>query len=173
MAGLSEDILNKVSNKPLNNNAPLPQAKFYAGLQYLGLVLLLVGFSGPWYYGALGKSADFGWQPVWGFLEGILYINVFIGVGVLNCLCYTEFLWRRGRPVLEAILKWVGAFLVLVIVVPLVMWSLFDQTGRAAQPLQPIDSLGWGLWTALAGLLIQLVALRLRIRTLQRHQPAS
>jgi hypothetical protein len=167
VASLSEDILKTpASSKP-------PQDKLYASLQYLGLVLLLMGFSGPWYYGALGKSADFGWQPVWGFLEGILYINVFIIVAVLNCLSYTELLWRRGRPVLEAILKWVGAFLVLVIVVPLVAWSLFDQTGRTAQPVQSVDSLGWGLWTALAGLLIQLTALRLRIRALQRYQPTS
>lgn len=76
---------------------------------------------------------------------------------------------RRGRPVLEGILKWVGSFLLLVIGVPLVVWLPFDQTQRSHQPQLVVDSLGWGLWVTLVGVICQVVALRLRIYLLRKY----
>ncbi len=139
---------------------------YYQILQYFGLALIVVGFAGPWYYGPLGKSSDFGWQPVWGFISGLIYINAFILLSVVHCEAYAELTYKQGRPVLEGILKWIGFFLLLVVVVPLAVWLLFDQTGRNRQPQQPLDSFGWGVWVALAGLIIQVIALRLRIHNL-------
>jgi len=140
--------------------------RYYRILQYFGLALIVVGFAGPWYYGPLGKSSDFGWQPIWGFLSGLIYLNVFILLSVVHCESYAELGYRQGRPMLQGILRWIGFLLLLVVVVPLAVWLLFDQTGRSQQPQQPLDSFGWGVWLTLAGLIIQVIALRLRIRNL-------
>lgn len=154
------------------NNSLLKSKRGLDALQWLGTLLLVIGFAGPWYYGPLGKTSDFGWQPIWGFLTGLLYINGFLLLSIVNCFCYAEFTIRRNRPVLEGILKWMGFFFLLLIIVPLVVWLLFDQTQRSHTPQTTINSLGWGVWVSLAGLIVQVIALRLQIFRIT-HQAKS
>ncbi len=131
------------------------------GLWWASWLLVLAGFFGPWLYGPLGKSSDFGWQPVWGLLLRLVPANLFIILAVINCFCYVELTLRRGVPPLIGILRWVGGFFGLLIL-PL-LWFVFDQTGRGSIALHPDGTLGWGAWLALVGLILQVVALRLTI----------
>ncbi len=147
--------------------------KIYLILQGLGLGLLVAGFGGPWIYGPLGKSSDWGWLPVWGMLLSFLTANVVGLIALTSCVSYIELIYRLGRPPLEAVLKWVGGFFGLIVVVPLAVWLVFDQTSRNPQPQFTDGTIGWGAWVALLGLIIQVVALRLRIQQLKKGQTGS
>src|SRR5215212_593289 len=81
------------------------------GLKIIGGLLLLAGFAGPWVYGPIGKSADWGWQPVWGMLLSFWGINLVILFSAISCYSYIELYYRLGRPPLSALLKWIGGFL--------------------------------------------------------------
>jgi hypothetical protein len=137
-------------------------------LKVIGLVLLVVGFGGPWVYGPIGKSNDWGWQPVWGMLLSFWGLNLVIIFAAISCYCYVELYYRLGRPPLSALLKWVGGFLVLVIGLPLAAWTIVDQSGRGPNQLNPDGSLGWGVWVALVGLVALVVGLRLQINYIRK-----
>ncbi len=130
------------------------------------MVLLVAGFVGRWVYGPLGKSADFGWQPVWGLLLGIIPANLFILLAIPNCFSYVELVYRRGQPVLTGILKWMGGFFLLM-ALPLT-WLVFDQTERRTTVLYADGTLGWGTWVALSGLILQVVGLRIEIELIKK-----
>ncbi|MEI7556989.1 hypothetical protein [Candidatus Chlorohelix sp.] len=138
-------------------------ARLYLTLQWLSFLMLVVGFAGPWQYGTLGKTQDFGWQPVWALLLNFLGLNLFIICSVANCFSYLELSYRQGKKILREALKWVGAFLFLLVAVPLLAWLPFNQTQRSATPLFSETTYGWGIWVALVALLVQVGALRLRI----------
>ena len=133
------------------------------GLQGVGTLLLVIGFAGPWLYGPLGKSQDWGWQPVWGLLLSIVALNIFALVGLGSCFSYVELAYRRGEPPLRAVLQWIGGFVGLVVLLPLVVWSVFDLIGSSPRPQQADGTLGWGVWVAVIGLLVQISGLRLLI----------
>jgi hypothetical protein len=151
-----------------NRSANPALTRLYYLLYWLGWALLIAGFSGRWVYGPLGKSADFGWQPVWGLLLYFLPANLFALASAASCVSYLELTWRRGRPVLGGLLGWIGVF-ILLLALPLV-WFLFDQTERGRVSLYPEGTLGWGAWVALLGLAMQVAALRLRIYILQNRK---
>jgi hypothetical protein len=138
-------------------------ARFYLVLQWLSFLLLVAGFAGPWQYGPLGKTPDFGWQPVWALLLNFLGLNLFIICSVANCFSYLELSYRQGKTVLREVIKWVGAFLFLIVAVPLLAWLPFNQTQRSTTPLFNETTYGWGMWVTLIGLVVQVGALRLRI----------
>ncbi|MBN9391967.1 MAG: hypothetical protein J0I20_28280 [Chloroflexi bacterium] len=146
-----------------NAAAPIPFI-----LKVLGLILLVVGFAGPWVYGPIGKSNDWGWQPVWGMLLSFWGLNLVIIFAAISCFCYVELYYRLGRPPLSALLKWIGGFLGLVIVLPLLAWTIVDQSGRSPNRLNPDGSLGWGVWLALVGLVALVVGLRLQINQVRK-----
>ncbi len=139
-------------------------------LPRLPLLLIVAGFAGPWLYGPLGKTQDHGWQPIWGLLLNFIALNVFIVASTANCLSYLEMYMRLGKPVLEGALRWIGAFLGLVVLVPLVVWLIFDQTQRSPTALVTDGTFGWGMWLALAGLILQIIALRWRIQIIKKEQ---
>ncbi len=142
-------------------------------LNILGMALLVVGFGGPWIYGPLGRTTDWGWLPVWGMLLSFLTANL-VGLGALaSCVSYIELVYRLGRPPLSGILRWLGGFFGLMIVVPLVVWLIFDQTWRQATPQTNDGALGWGVWVALLGLIIQVTALRLRIQQIKQEKQSQ
>jgi hypothetical protein len=157
---------NNKLNSPVSEGGTIITLK---SLNWLGLTLLVVGFAGPWTYGPLGKSSDWGWLPVWGILFSLISANLFILFGFASCVSYLELIYRLGRPPLEGILKWLGGFLLLIVVVPLVVWLPFDQTNRSPTPQVGDGSLGWGTWVALAGLIINVVALRLQIQQVKKQ----
>lgn len=147
-----------MSSKP----APNPTlARLYLLLNLVGWILLIAGFGGRWIYGPLGKSPDFGWQPIWGFLLYFLPANLFALASAASCVSYLELTWRRGLPVLGGLLRWLGVF-VLLLALPL-FWFIFDQTERGRTALHPDGTLGWGVWVTLLGLIFQVASLRLRI----------
>ncbi len=169
--GLEKEI--ELNEKRTLKTSGLPTSgtdRLYLALQPVGLTLTVVGFAGPWVYGPVGKTQDWGWQPVWGLLLSVIALNVFIVFSITICVSYVELMLRLGRPPLEAVLKWVGAFFVLVVGVPVVAWSLLDFTERSPTPRAGDGALGWGVWVALAGLIMLVVALRLRIRKLKQTQ---
>ena len=137
-------------------------------LKLTGLILLVIGFSGPWIYGPIGKSNDWGWQPVWGMLLSILGLNLVIIFGAISCYSYVELYYRLGKPPLSALLKWIGAFLGLVIVLPLAAWTVVDQSGRSPVQQNSDGSLGWGVWVALVGLVLLVAGLRLQINVIRK-----
>jgi len=143
------------------DNSEIRLARLGRGLELLGWLMLGLGFAAPWVYGVLGKSADFGWQPVWGLLLRFLPANVFVLAAIANCFSYLELTYRRGQPVLAGVLRWVGGFLVLL-ALPLT-WFILDQTGRGRISLHEEGTLGWGVWLALLGLLAQVAALSIKI----------
>jgi hypothetical protein len=143
-------------------------ATLLKGLQWLGMALLVAGFAGPWQYGALGKSNEYGWQPVWALFLSFISLNLFILFALANCLSYLELIYRQHKPVLGGALRWIGVTLLLLIAVPLLTWLPFNQTQRNPVPQQPENSFGWGLWVALLGLVMQVFALRMRIWQLRR-----
>jgi hypothetical protein len=151
------------ASKDKKASAPLPLI-----LKTIGLILLLAGFAGPWIYGPIVKTSDWGWQPVWGMLLSFWGLNLVIIFSAVSCYCYVELYYRLGRPPLSALLKWIGGFLGLVIVLPLAAWILVDQSGRGPVQKNPDGSLGWGLWVALAGLALLVVGLRLQINELRK-----
>lgn len=143
-------------------------------LDWLGMALLVIGFAGPWIYGPLGKTSDWGWLPVWGMLLSLISANLFALIAFASCVSYLELVYRQGRPPLGGILKWIGGFFVLMVVIPLVVWLVYDQTNRSATPQVADGSLGWGAWVALAGLVTQVVALRLHIQKVKaEHNRAT
>ncbi len=144
--------------------------KIYKVLKIVGLVLLVVGFGGPWQYGPIGKTGEFGWQPIWAILLSFIGLNIFILFSIASCLSYLELYFRLGRPVLSGALRWIGAFFVLVIVVPAVFWLILNQSQRNAIPQTSIDIFGWGLWVTLVGLVVQVGALRLHIWQVRQPQ---
>ncbi len=156
---------------PPENIKPSGFDKLYPVLQIVAVVLLVAGFAGPWLYGPLGKSKDFGWQPVWAILLNLVSLNVFILLTAVNCFSYLELYVREAKPVLAGALRWIGAFLLLVIVVPLAAWLPTNQTQRSPTPQFSENTFGWGIWVALAGLVLQVVALRLKIRQVKRTRP--
>ncbi|HEX2912646.1 MAG TPA: hypothetical protein VH186_17710 [Chloroflexia bacterium] len=140
----------------------------YRILLPVSLLLLVIGFAGPWYYGVLGKSNDWGWQPVWGLLLSLIAVNLFGLLSLTSCFIYVELYYRLGRPPLLALLKWIAAFAGLVVAVPLVVWTIWDLTERSATPHQAEGTLGWGVWVSLVGLILQVIALRARIVQVKR-----
>ncbi|MEI6043784.1 MAG: hypothetical protein WCS37_05275 [Chloroflexota bacterium] len=149
--------INKGRSPQIYANLP----RLYLILQIVGGVLLIAGFAGPWIYGPLGKSSDFGWQPVWGLLLHFLPSNLFVVAAIMSCFNYLELIYRRGQPVLIGLLKWIGGFF-LLLVLPL-SWFILDQTERGTMALHTDGTLGWGVWVTLLGLIIQVAALRIRI----------
>ncbi len=141
--------------------APIP-----LGLKLAGFLLLVAGFAGPWVYGPLGKTQDWGWQPVWGMLLSFWGINLLVIFSAVSCFSYVELYYRLGRPPLAALLKWIGAFMVLIFLLPLGAWLLIDQSGRGPVQQNPEGTLGWGVWLALAGLVLHVLGLRLQIKAL-------
>ena len=139
----------------------------------LGLLLLVIGFAGPWVYGPLGKTTDWGWQPIWGLLLSFISLNLFILISLASCFSYVEFYYRRGLPVLSALLKWIAGFFGLVVVLPLVVWLAFDLTQRSAVAQQPDGAFGWGLWVALVGQILQVAGVRLKIWQLSQTNPTN
>jgi hypothetical protein len=137
-------------------------------LQPLGLALLVIGFAGPWIYGPLGKSGDFGWQPIWGFLLSLIPVNLFALASLIICFSYLELTLRQQQPVLLGLLRWLG-FFVLLLLLPL-LWFIWDQTGRGPNSVYNKDSFGWGVWVALLGWLFTVVALRLKIYLLKHSR---
>jgi hypothetical protein len=137
-------------------------------LKLAGLALVLAGFAGPWLYGRLGKSPDWGWQPVWGVLLSFWGINLFILFSAISCFSYVELYYRLERPPLSGLLKWLGAFVVLILVVPLASWTLIDLSGRSPVQQNPDAAPGWGVWLALAGLALHVAGLRLQINHIRR-----
>lgn len=158
----------KESRPTAPQNTKTPAARLPLILKIAGLVLLVVGFAGPWVYGPIGKSNDWGWQPVWGMLLSFWGLNLVIIFGAISCFCYVELYYRLGRPPLSALLKWIGGFLVLVIVLPLAAWTVADQSGRGPAQQNPDGSLGWGVWVALAGLALLVIGLRLQINFIRK-----
>ena len=138
------------------------------GLKIAGGLLLLAGFAGPWVYGPIGKSGDWGWQPVWGMLLSFWGINLVILFSAVCCYSYVELYYRLGRPPLSALLKWIGGFLFLVFVEPLVVWLIVDLSQRGPAQQNSDGTLGWGVWVALVGLVLLVVGLRLQIREVRR-----
>lgn len=138
------------------------------GLKIAGGLLLLAGFAGPWVYGPIGKSADWGWQPVWGMLLSFWGINLVIIISAISCYNYVELYYRLGRPPLSALLKWIGGFLGLVFVEPLVVWLIIDLSQRGPVKQNPEGALGWGIWLALLGQVLLVAGLRLQIREVRK-----
>jgi hypothetical protein len=145
-------MINTKDRKSQIVNGPRPRSRKW--LDWLGMALLVIGFAGPWIYGPL----------VWGMLLSLISANLFALIAFASCVSYLELVYRQGRPPLEGILKWLGGFFLLMIVIPLVVWLVYDQTNRSRTPQAGDGSLGWGAWIALAGLIIQVVALRLHIQ---------
>ena len=137
-------------------------------LKIVGGLLLLAGFAGPWVYGPIGKSADWGWQPVWGMLLSFWGINLVILISAISCYSYVELYYRLGRPPLSALLKWIGGFLGLVFVEPLVVWLIIDLSQRGPARQNSDGALGWGLWAALVGQVLLVAGLRLQIREVRK-----
>jgi len=137
--------------------------KIYGGLKLVGLVLLVAGLGGPWQYGSIGRSGEFGWQPVWATLVSFIALNIFILFSIASCLSYLELYLRLGRPVLQGAFRWIGAFFVLIIGVPLFCWLIFNQAQRSPIPQTKIDTFGWGMWVTVVGQIIQVAGLRLQI----------
>ena len=152
-----------LAQKVKANSSPIPLI-----LKVAGLVFLLAGFAGPWVYGPIGKTSDWGWQPVWGMLLSFWGLNLIIIFSAVSCYSYVELYYRLGRPPLSALLKWIGGFLVLVIILPLAAWTLVDQSGRGPVQLNPDGSLGWGVGAALTGLVLLVAGLRLQINGIRK-----
>jgi hypothetical protein len=161
--------LNQEENKPSEAERAQPPAPspIPLSLKLGGFLLLLAGFAGPWVYGPLGKTQDWGWQPVWGLLLSFWGINLLIIFSAVSCFSYVELYYRLGRPPLAALLKWMGAFVVLIFLLPLGVWVLVDQSGRGPVQQNPEGALGWGVWLALAGLVLHVLGLRLQIKALK------
>lgn len=140
----------------------------YKIMQGVGLALLIVGFAGPWVYLPLGKTTNWGWQPVWGFLLSLIEANIFILISISSCFSYVELYVRKGRPPLEALLKWIGGFFAMLIAVPFITWLFIDLRQASPTPLYAEGTFGWGVWVTLVGLIVQVVALRLYIRQVRQ-----
>jgi len=137
--------------------------RLYLPIQWLSFIVLVVGFAGPWEYGPLGKTQDFGWQPVWALLLNFLGLNLFIICSVANCFSYLELTFRQGKKIIREALKWVGVFLFMTVAVPLLTWLPFNQTQRSPTPIFNETTYGWGMWVAMVALVVQVGVLRLRI----------
>lgn len=153
---------------PTRQGQPRPTALPLV-LKIGGLVLLVVAFAGPWIYGPIGKSGDWGWQPVWGMLLTFWGLNSVIIFSAISCYCYIELYYRLGRPPLAALLKWIGGFVGFVIGLPLAVWTIVDQSGRGKIQQNPDGSIGWGVGVALAGLALLVTGLRLQINEIRRE----
>lgn len=167
--------LNQEENQEIAPERARPQSllSFPTGLKIAGGLLLLAGFAGPWVYGILGKTTDWGWQPVWGMLLSFWGINLFILFSAISCFSYVELYYRLGKPPLSALLKWIGGFVALIFLLPLGSWLLVDQSQRNPTQQNPDGSLGWGVWLALVGLIFLVVGLRLQINTIRKTLNAS
>jgi hypothetical protein len=132
------------------------------------MVLLLVGFAAPWIYGPIGKSSDYGWQPVITALTFIIPLFLNIVGSAISCYNYLELTIKSGKAVLGGLLRWGSVFFLIVLIIPLIFWLSVDLTGRSRVPQTTIDSLGWGAWLTLAGLILQVVLLRIRIRQVEK-----
>lgn len=164
----NQDVAGNQAETP-GRAKPLARMPVPLSLKLAGFGLLLAGFAGPWVYGPLGKTPDWGWQPVWGMLLSFWGINLFILFSAVSCFCYVELYYRLGRPPLAALLKWIGAFLVLIFLLPLAVWLIVDQSTRSPVQQNPDGALGWGVWVALAGLVLHVLGLRLQINAYRQH----
>jgi hypothetical protein len=147
--------------------APASRDGLYTALQWVGVGLLAVGFAGQWVYMPLGKTTDWGWSTVWGLFLSIVAANIFILLSLPSSISYVELYVRQGRPPLSALLKWIGSLALMLLVVPFVVWSLVDLSERRPIPAHRDGTLGWGVWVALVGHILNIVALRLKIRALR------
>ncbi len=127
----------------------------------VALALLGAGFAGPWVYGPLGKTGQWGWQPVWGLLLSLVGVNLFALASLASCFSYVEQVYRQGHPPLSGLLKWIAGFLGLVILIPLVSWTALGLPVRDSSATQPDNAFGWGMWLALSGLILQVAAHRI------------
>jgi divalent metal cation (Fe/Co/Zn/Cd) transporter len=153
----------------VENVTEMPKpATWYILLQISAMLMLTVGFAAPWIYGPIGKTNNYGWQPVITAMSFIIPLFLLIIGAVIDCYTYLELVIKSGKPVLGGVLRWGGTFFLLVLIIPLILWLSLDFTGRSATPQVAIDSLGWGVWLTLAGLILQIVLLRLRIREIER-----
>jgi hypothetical protein len=159
-------VIDQAVEKPSPVTGHPSPSIWYILLQFLAMGLLTVGFSAPWIYGAIGKSSDYGWQPVISALTFIIPLFFVVVGAIVSCYTYLEMMLKMGQPVLRGILRWGGVFFLMVLILPLVLWLTLDLTGRSQTPQTRIDSLGWGVWVTLAGLILQVLILRLRIRQL-------
>ncbi len=162
-----------VNSKNLNLATPAGAGRLSKThwLDLTGLVLLLTGFSGPWLYGPLGKTGQWGWQPVWGCVLSAIPLIVLINISFLSCFSYVEWRYRRGEKPVVAIVRWVVSFLGLFILLPLVIWSLFDLSQRSALPALSDGALGWGMLLTLGGQLLLVVSQRLKSRRVKSSPP--
>lgn len=140
-------------------------------LQWLGLVLLVIGFAGPWVYVPVGKIGEWSWQPIWSLLISIIALNLFAIVAFASCFSYVELAYRNQEATWKAMLKWVGAFFGLLVLVPLIAWLLFDFSERTTIAQHKEGTFGWGLWLALLGQTLVVISLRLQIQILKPTKP--
>ncbi len=149
-------LFNLKTGKPRNFRSFLVPA-----LQIWGMVLLALGFGGPWFYGPLGKKGDFGWQPIWGLLVQFFPANLFILLSVICCYNYLKLTFVRGESILGGLARWLGYFLFLL-ALP-ISWFFLDFTQRNKIPQNGDGVPGWGTGLALIGLILFVISTRLKI----------
>jgi hypothetical protein len=159
--------LETIKEAAKEKNVTAQRDRLYTALQWAGVGLLAIGFAGQWVYMPLGKTTEWGWSTVWGLFLSIVAANVFILVSLPGSVSYVELYVRQGRPPLEALLKWIGSLAFMLFVLPFVVWSAVDLSERSPVPVHGDGTLGWGVWLALAGYVLNVVALRLKIRALR------